>query len=1523
LRTSSPESAATGPALLTDASAPVLLLPPPDQAVDHPLTLNQRDFWLQSQLHYSSAIDIDCVQVTIEGEVAATDFVAALQAAVDRQDALRAVFVENSGAPVQRTLAGLRIACPVVDLTGLDRTRRAAEVRRRREALLRRRFDLAAGPLFRAELLRCGARRHVFQFAYHHLILDGFHAVQLLREIASAYEARRAGSPPPPTPELGYRDFAASQARRLRDGALEANLAYWRRQLDGELPRLLLPFDHPAPAERTFETAGYSLALSAELVRGLEALGRAQRVTPFQTCLAAFAVLLSRLTADADVLVAVPHSTRPREMADVVGFFACAVPLRVRLRRRQSFADLLAVVKRAFKEAGERREVSLTEVFRGLYQMRQPGRDFLPVWASQVHKPDFTTGRWKVRGGSLEDESHREPWVLTYGKTTDLGLIVCEGPEDVELSLAYAAELFERQTIERFAQYLQRLLEQVAREPHKRIGDLELLSEPERERLAGFNATSRPYPRERCLAELFEEQVRRAPEADAVVFGEQRISYRELERRASRLAGWLRRQGVGPEVLVPLLLERSVEMVVALLAVVKAGGGYVPLETDLPPLRLQALLRQLGSSPVLLTQESLLGGLEKAGGFAGELLCAEQWSTLAAGEEIWEVVRPEGVAYVNFTSGSTGEPKGVLVAQRGVVRLVKSADYLSLEPSDVVAQISTYAWDAATFEIWGALLNGARLVLLRREQVLDFAELGRLLREERVSVVYLTTALFNRVVDEAVGMLSGARAVIVGGELASDLHFARAKKELPGLRLINEYGPTENTVFSSWQEMAAGAEKVSIGRPVSNSRVYVLDEAMEPVPVGVMGEMYLGGEGLARGYLGRAELTAERFVPDPFGEGGRLYRSGDRGRWLGSGELEFGGRLDEQVKVRGHRIEPAEVECALRSHPAVRDAVVVVREASGGEKQLVAYVVGEREPAEELRAHLTARLPSYMVPSSFVALDELPLTATGKVDRRRLPELEGSRPGLAVGYVAPRTELEERIAQVWCEVLGLERVGVHDDFFDLGGYSLKTIQVRARLQRVFELEVPLATVFERPTVAEQAAAVVELQAQGRRAEELPIVRVEGREFYPLSHAQRGLWFLHRLQPDNTFYNMVNRIVLEGPLDRAAFAQAAAALVERHDSLRTSFSVVGEEPVQRVCPGFALELPFHDLSSCAEAERSRRFAALVTERSARPFDLATPPLRAALVRLEPRRHVFVLVAHHLLLDGWSRRLLLRELLHLYAGDRPPLPELPVRYVDYAVWQNTRIEQGLLKRDEDYWLRSLSGELPTMELPGSRRRGSPGSAELRTWLEVLETGRDVGKALQRLGERCDATPFMVELALFAALLSRLTGREDLLVGTLVAGRDRRELEGVVGMFANMVVLRTRLGGDPTLEQVIANVRQSCVEAFTHQDYPFDLLVRRLHPSRRAHGLPIMQTFFSSGSAAAAETGGGLVATMDDVSGISEGWRGSGNFALGLICSEELDGRLTWTFLYDPQRVERDAVRGLKRRLSGLLESMAGHV
>ncbi|HEX2190856.1 MAG TPA: amino acid adenylation domain-containing protein, partial [Longimicrobiaceae bacterium] len=978
--------------------------------------------------------------------------------------------------------------------------------------------------------------------------------------------------------------------------------------------------------------------LSAETTGALRALARAEGATLFMALLAGWQALLGRWSGQEDVVVGSPIAGRTREETEgLIGFFVNTLALRAELRGDPAFRALLGRVREGTLGAYTHQDLPFERLVEALGIERS--LTHAPLFQTTVALQEAEGDGPRLRGlevGRLPGGSARAKF--------DLSLALWEEDGRLRGALAYASALWDGATARRMLDGLGRLLEGAAADPGRPLSGLPLLAPAERETLlAGWNPAPTAYPRERGIPELFAEQAAGRPDAPALAFGGERMSYAELDRRSAGLAAALRARGVGerPEVPVGLFLERSADLVVAMLAVLRAGGCYVPLDPDHPAERLAYVLADTGAE-VLVTRSGLL---ERRPAGPAAVVCVDRPAAEPSPASPPRV-EADSLAYVVYTSGSTGRPKGIAVPHRGVVRLVRDADYVRLGPDDRVAQASNAAFDAATFEVWGALLNGACLVGVDRDTALTPARLAVHLREEGITTLFLTTALFNQTVREAPDAFDTLRHLLFGGE-AVDPAAVRACLEAgrPG-RLLHVYGPTENTTYSSWHavdEVASDAATVPIGRALAQGALYVLDRWMEPVPRGVPGELYVGGDGLARGYVGQPALTADRFVPDPFGApGGRLYRTGDRVRWNARGEVEFLGRVDFQVKIRGFRIEPGEVEAVLAAHPQVRDAVVVVHEAAPGDRRLAAYAgaeEGERPAAAALRAWLAERLPEYMVPAALAVLDRLPLNANGKVDRAALPEPDYA--GEADGSREPRTPTEEVLAGIFAQVLGVERVGRDDDFFAIGGHSLLATRVVSRARKAFRIELPVRNLFEWPTVAGLAARVDVLLRSDLGVQAPPVVPVPRDRALPLSFAQQRLWFIDQLDPGSAAYNMPVPLRLRGRLDGAALERALGEVVRRHESLRTRFPSVGGEPVQVVEPAAAPRLPRVDLARLDDGEREAR--RLAGEDAARGFDLATGPLfRAALLRLGAEDHALLLNVHHAVSDGWSTGVLFREL-----------------------------------------------------------------------------------------------------------------------------------------------------------------------------------------------------------------------------------------------------------------------------------------
>jgi amino acid adenylation domain-containing protein len=1050
-------------------------LPPIEPAAREgrlPLSFAQERLWFIDRLEPGSAVYNIPVAWRLEGALDVDALERSLGEIVRRHEALRTVFAEVDGSPVQVVAPFGGFALPVEDLSGLGEADREAAVGRRAGEEARRPFDLSAGPLFRAALLRLGVEEHVLLLAVHHIVSDGWSMGVLYRELSALYAAYREGREPRLT-ELAvqYADYAVWQRDHLRDGVLEGKLSYWRERL-ADAPALLeLPTDRRRPPVQTYRGAHERIELPLELLERLQALGRSEGATLYMTLLGAFQVLLSKYGGSEDIVVGSPIAGRTRkEIEELIGLFVNTVVLRTDLSGDPSFREVLRRAREATLGAYEHQDVP----FEKLVAELEPERSLSHAPLFQVM---FAQQNAVERGVALPGIDASEVGAELASAKFDLFLTARATGQGLRVGLNYATDLFERATAERMLGHLARVLEQVAADADVRLSELDLLGEAERALvLDEWNCTGAVYPADRCIHETFEAQAARTPGAVAVRFEEESLTYAALNLRANQLAHYLRRRGVGPEVRVGICLERSLEMVVAVLAVLKAGGAYVPLDPTYPADRLAFTLSDAGV-PVVLAQEKVRALLAVPDGVEVMSLDAAHAEIAAESAENPESgAGPDSLAYVIYTSGSTGTPKGALIEHRNVARLFSATDaWFGFGPSDVWTLFHSCAFDFSVWEIWGALLYGGRVVVVPFDVTRDPEAFHALVQREGVTVLNQTPSAFRqfiRVDGERGGDLA-LRVVVFGGEALEPASLRewveRRGAETP--RLVNMYGITETTVHVTYRPLGRedvfGGSGSPIGRAIPDLRLYVLDAGRRPVPIGVPGELYVGGAGVARGYLNRPELTAERFVDDPFAPG-RLYRTGDRVRWMADGTLEYLGRLDEQVKIRGFRIELGEIEAALRPAPGVTDCAVVAREDETGDRRLVAYAVGAVE-ADALRAHMRQSLPEYMVPSAFVVLDRLPLTANGKVDRKALPAPEIA--SVVERYVAPRTPVEEEVAGIWAEVLHLERVGVEESFFDLGGHSLLATRVVSRVREVFGVDVSLRALFEGPTVAQMAARV--------------------------------------------------------------------------------------------------------------------------------------------------------------------------------------------------------------------------------------------------------------------------------------------------------------------------------------------------------------------------------------------------------------------------------------------------------------------
>ncbi|MFB1482715.1 non-ribosomal peptide synthase/polyketide synthase [Corallococcus sp. RDP092CA] len=1410
-----------------------------------PLSFAQQRLWFIEQLGTAgNAYSLPSL-LTLDGTLDIIVMLAAFDELVRRHEALRTTFRSHEGTPSQVIHPPFPMPLRNVDLSALP-TAEAREAEASRLALeeLRTPFDLEHGPLFRGLLMKLGPTEHQLLLNTHHIISDGWSTGVLVREMGTLYTAF-AAEQPSPLPELVVQaaDHALWQRGWLQGDVLESQLAYWRGQLEGAAPYLELPTDHPRPARPSFRAGMQPLPLSRELSEAVEAFARQTSTTPFMVLLAAFQLLLHRYAGQEDVLVGSPIAGRRHaEAEDLIGYFANTVVLRTRVRDTLRFRELLDEVRATTLGAYEHQDLPFEKLVEVLHPERDLGR-------TPLFQVTFTLQNAPMPELSLPGLTLRTRETVPETLLFDLQCLMARTQDGFDGALLFNQDLFDPATVAGMAEHLRVLLEAALRAPDTRLSQLPWLTEAERQRLlVGWNDTARASPRDASVAALFAEQAASTPDAIALKAGAETLTYAALDRASNRLAHHLRRQGVRPGHRVGVCLERSFDLITGLLGILKAGAAYVPVDAKTPAERITWML-QAASVSVLVTQEALADELPQVTDLQ-VLLDADEAQLARQPETALDLTASaEALAYVMFTSGSTGRPKGVSVPHRAITRLVRGADFIHFGPEEVFLHLAPIAFDASTLEIWGALLNGATLVLAP-PQALSLEETGALLRREGITTLWLTAALFDQMVLHQGDALARVRQVLAGGDVLPVERVREHLKRLPpGAVLVNGYGPTENTTFSATHTLRAGdavGRSVPIGRPVGNSTAWVLDAALQPVPPGVPGTLYVGGDGLAWGYLQRPDLTAERFIPHPFAKepGARLYDTGDRARWRSDGTLEFLGRTDFQVKLRGYRVEPGELEAVLRQSSDVQEAVVVVREDVPGDKRLVAYVAsgeGEGLDAGALRAAVQKQLPDYMVPSAIVVLAKLPLGANGKVDRKALPAPQARVDDPATSAV-PRSAVEKALADIWAEVLHLDAVDIHGDFFELGGHSLLATQVVSRIRASLGVELPLGELFRAPTVASLAERLVD----ARRTQAPPLVPVPRTSAPPLSFAQQRLWFIDQLERGSPLYNMPLALSLTGNLDVDALRAGLDALMARHEALRTTFRMESGRPVQDIHAEGHVPLETVDLTGVgARAERQAEAQRLGHAETLRPFDLTHGPvIRALLLKLDAREHVLVLHLHHIVSDGWSLGILVRELTALYEahqrGRPAELPELPVQYADFAVWQRGWLQGGVLQAQVEWWKHQLAGAPFVLDVPTDRPRTA--TASQRGGLVRVTLPMALSERVDALAQQEGATPFMALLAAFQAVLARVSGQDDVLVGSPIANRRHAETEGLIGFFVNMLVLRGRFGARTTFRELLAQVRATTLGAYEHQDTPFEHLVEALQPERDLGRTPLFQAMFA---------------------------------------------------------------------------------
>ncbi|MFF5900157.1 amino acid adenylation domain-containing protein [Streptomyces argenteolus] len=1411
-----------------------------------PLSFAQQRLWFLNRLEGpSSAYNIPLV-LELDGALDTDALRAALRDILERHEALRTVFPERDGVPHQMILPADDVTphLPVVSTAPADLEAAVLDA-------VREPFDVVTDPPLRALLLRSAPGHHVLVLVLHHIAGDGWSLAPLARHLGEAYEARLTGrerESVPGTP-LQYADYTLWQHTALGDGiaphsVLHRQLDHWHTALAG-LPGLIdLPLDRPRPALTDPRGAVHTFDVPPALYDQLLHLARESGSSLFMVLQAAVAALLHRHGAGDDIPLGSPVAGRTDEaLEDLVGFFVNTLVLRTDLSGNPTFLDLLARVREFDLAAYAHQDVPFERLVESLNPVR--AHNHHPLFQTMLVLQNQQTVRPHLPGLTVVDRLvhnglSKFDLTFAFGETP--------GAAGLTAGIEYATALFDRSTVEALADRLIRLLEQASAEPALPVASYDLMTRSEHARVTRWGSgRGLPAADDATLPALFAAQAHRTPQAVAVSGDGTALTYAELDRISADLARALAGLGVAPESAIGVLLTRSPALVPVSLGAVRAAGAYVPMDARWPAERLEQVAGVAAVRVLVVDEDAFASPWVTAMARKVPVVVVDRLGRILRGAP--EGVRPAPapapvpgpgtLAYVMFTSGSTGLPKGVGVTHADVVALTADSAWQG-GAADAVLMHSAYVFDASTFEIWAPLLRGGRVVVAP-EGVLEAAVLGDAVQEHGVTAVFLTTALFNVIAETDPGAFAGLRLVCAGGELASPDAMQRVAGAAPGVRVLHVYGPTETTTFATRYDVTAGLPSgpPPIGRPLDGMRGYVLDGSLSPVPPGVVGELYLAGRGVSRGYTGLPGLTAARFVADPFdAQGGRMYRTGDLVRWTRDGQIAYVARADNQVKLRGYRIELGEIEAVLACCDGVADCLAVVREDAPGDRRLVAYVVpaaGARPEAAELARALGRSLPAYMVPTAFVLIEALPLTLNGKVDQRALP-VPAQRP--PVRGRAARTALEEIVCGLFTDVLGLDEVGADDDFFALGGHSLLATRLAARIRAALAVEVQVRAVFEHPTPAALAAVV-----QGAEEARVPLERAARRpDPLPLSFAQQRLWFLNRLEGPSATYNVPMVLRLDGPLDADALESALADVVERHESLRTVFPETDGVPRQLV-----LDAGRADLDLTPRDTDPGRLDEELSAQVAHTFDVSADlPVRARLLRLGAEAHVLVLLVHHIAGDGWSLAPLARDLGAAYRaradGEEPSWTELTVQYADYTLWQRTLLGSeddpaSQAARQLDFWRTALAGAPDLLALPYDRPR--PAVTGYHGDAFAFPVDADTHRALAELARARGCSLFMVLQAALSVLLSRHGAGEDIPLGTAVAGRTDEALDDLVGFFVNTLVLRTDLSGNPTFTEVLDRVREFDLNAYAHQDVPFERLVDALSPVRAQNHHPLFQT------------------------------------------------------------------------------------
>ena len=1498
----------------------------PEQLIDgFELSYQQKRAWLLQQ--DSSAYRAQTA-ILLEGDLNIGALEEALGRVISRHEILRTTFVRQPGVryPIQVIASGTRAflrESMLSELVPADGNRAPNEALNEALNELRRAeapplFDNNGASTTQVSLLTLSPDQHLLAIGLPSICADSRTLNNLFDEVSREYAAGPTGFDGVDIVQYNqFSDWHNELLEAARGDGDDSGERFWNGMDLAGLSSVRLPFERRSTPGSPFDPEFFDSPIERSVATRLGSICEQYDVSPALALLIVWKALLTRLTGLSDFpIVYLADGRRHEELQTAMGPFAKSIPLLFRSDSQASFIEILDEARNRMEQCFEWQDYFTWDQSSCDEEQLSAAIGFeFEEWSSRCTSGGLT---FSVR----EQSVCIEPFSIKLSCVRRDGDLVCR--------FYYDRRRFSPDDISRLASQFHCLLEGVTGDTTLAIGDFSLLGSIERQHLLSeLNSRERDYSNGACVHELFERWAARRPEEIALVFEQSRMTYRELNDRANQLAGYLQSVGVGPEHLISICVERSAEMIVGALGIMKAGAAYVPIEPSYPRERKAWLLEETGSK-VIVTQRHLLEGFS---GVEARTICLDaDWEQIQgqSTKNVITSVTGENLAYVLFTSGSTGKPKGVAIEHRQLVNYTNAvAEELKLGEGASYATVSTLSADLGNTAIYPALCGGGTLHVVSQDRATDAEALCEYIGREAVDCLKIVPSHFRALLREETKHVIPRRHLVLGGE-ACGVELVREINRLSGdVRVLNHYGPTETTVGAltldvETEKLDERWMTVPIGRPIHNLQAYILNRQMEPAGLWETGELYIGGAGLARGYFNRADLTADRFVPDPFGrqQGQRLYRTGDLARYLPDWSIEYIGRADDQVKLRGYRVELGEIESVLRQHPEVGGCVVILREDRPGDKRLVAYFAGrQKSPLDKvaLQQYLKAKLPEYMLPSTFVQMETLPITRNGKIDKQALPIPDQHRMNLGRADLTPHTPFEELIASIWRELLGVEQVGVDDDFFELGGHSLLATQAISRMRSAFHVEIPLRSLFEERTIS-KLAGVVERALRNEDGYSSPIRPVPRNTDSPLSFAQQRLWLLHQIDPASASYNLPRTVRIRGPLNLAAMERAINELLRRHEVLRTSFRTIDGLPRLSVMPALKIVIKQVDLRDLPEQEPESQVARFALEQAKLPFDLAQAPLlRVSLLRIDSEDHVFVAIMHHLISDAWSMGVFIREIAALYSAfsnalpdDTPsPLPDLPIQYADFAHWQRAWLKGDVLARQIAYWREKLSGDLPVCELPADRPRGL-----LRTFNGATTSftlPQHLSQSLKTLSLEESATLFMTLVAAFRVLLFRHTNQEDIIVGTPIANRNRSEIEGLIGFFANTLVLRTDLSGDPGFRELLRRERATALGAYSHQDLPFEKLVEELNPERSLNRTPLFQVMIQlQNTPVEAESVADI--TLEPL----ELDTGAVNFDLTLSLADLRDG-IAGTIRYNQDLFDPETISRIAEQFETLCESI----